>query len=264
VREVNLRFASDARALSRGIVVLAFLGIVTMPLLPWVILTVEVTGPSGTRTVTCYLDQVSLEASQAVGCGEPSMNALAGDLLLVSAGFWLALVLGLIGHAGSLLYRTGRRGSSAVVLTLLGTGALVGALLSTAGHLLFIGDLSLLEASLPAAVSPTAVFGYNYAPALMSVLLVLLSTAYVLRLSPFAVREAAAHATRRPARAYGVEGYGPVEGPRPPRPQGPPPPRPEDARGGRTESDTRGRCPHCRAPVERGDAFCSFCGGAVR
>ncbi len=81
----------------------------------------------------------------------------------------------------------------------------MGASLALLGLVLFIGGLEGATASLPPGAEPSMLFGYNYAPAVAVVLMLVVGVAYAARLTAFAFVEAAGGTLDVPATPWGRE-----------------------------------------------------------
>lgn len=194
---MDQRFANTTRTMLFIIFFTSVVGLITMPLFPWISSETE----WGGETHTSYISEGDIHiASEQTGSSKEIRN-LDGDLGMIGISFWLSLIFGIIALVGLAVYRAGGRiASIGHILLLIGAVVIVFAILAVVYHGLFIMDLGELEETM--GTSYSMLFFYNYIPAIMAVILLIASIIYLAVVVPFSARALFAYRPRYPPQPY--------------------------------------------------------------
>jgi ribosomal protein S27E len=194
-------FVRTAEKLASTIIVLSFIGLITIPLFPWFGLEQELhnweTDEQATVVTYSYGNSRFLHAISDLPYGNDEFENLDSDISMISICFWITLFLGIIAIGGTVIYRTGRLEGYAHIMLLAGSITIIFSILILIYHALFVIHLGELEDRMEDRV----IYGYNFFPLVMSIPLSIMSVFYLVRVAPFSARMLS-WMTRRP-RYYG-------------------------------------------------------------
>jgi len=241
-------FAAKAQKIITIIILVSVIGLVTMPLFPWMSCEHKTYNSDGEKvSVTEYICEEDIRtASKASGSNRETRN-LDGDIGMIGLSFWLALIFGIIALIGITVYRAGGWGISiGSLLLLIGVIVIVFAILALVYSGIFFGDVGNHEQALNKYQSGgekyKEMFFYNYIPMIMSIILLIASLAYLAVIVPFSVRTLFPH---RPG--YPMQPYQPQTPPQQPYSSQPVPVKPPPAQQPWQPSTkpTIIKCPKC-------------------
>ncbi|MCG2825431.1 MAG: hypothetical protein L6265_02420 [Thermoplasmatales archaeon] len=201
-------FAAKAQKIITIIILVSIIGLVTMPLFPWMSYEHKTYNSDGERvSVTTYLSEEDIHtASKASGSSRETRN-LDGDIGMIGLSLWLALIFGIIALIGITVYRAGGWGISiGSLLLLISVIVIVFAILALVYNGIFFGDVGNHERAVNKYLSEgekyKEMFFYNYIPMIMSIILLIASLAYLAVIVPFSVRTLFPHRPGYPMQPY--------------------------------------------------------------
>jgi glucan phosphoethanolaminetransferase (alkaline phosphatase superfamily) len=199
---MDRNFADRAQKLTLAIVVLSIIGLITIPLFPWFGIESEArnydTEEDVTITYYTYGNSGYLHMIAESNWGGDEIEDLDGDVSMISLCLWISLFLGVIALGGVALYRTGRLEGAGHLLLLIGAIVIIFSIIAMVSHITFF--IHLEDFKDETIEGSEVIYGYNFFPLIMIILLLITSLIYIAMIVPFSAR--ALSQTR------GVMGYG--------------------------------------------------------
>ncbi|HDQ15798.1 MAG TPA: hypothetical protein ENN45_01930 [Bacteroidetes bacterium] len=165
-------------------IVVAIIGLVTMPLFPWIM--AFYSGES-----TMYIYEGGIDVARKSSSYDSSVSSeiisLSNDLGLIATSFWLVLIFAIISFVGITISRMGVSWSfiPSQILLLIGGLTLLFSILIVYGHLIFF--LHVNDLSHSASGFSSASFGFNYFPLIMGIILLIITIIYNVKVVPFSI-----------------------------------------------------------------------------
>ena len=288
------------KKLTWAILLVCIIGLIFMPVLPWVITETtviekdyagEITSES---TKTAYLNEFSIDAAEkmldmfkslaaAFGGSDSSdmktFNALEdmnGNLGLISLSFWLVVFFCIIVIAGIAFYNLEKQPFFSYILFLVGCIFVIFAILVLVSHVGIIGnidDFPTVDSDNDEYLTETYKhsFGYNYVPLIMGIILMILSILYIVFVALPSVKAFSARLKQpKPAyQAYNPGGYQQMPPQQPMMQQSfqappPPPPVPEEPSKPKKKTKNPKFCTICGTSLTSDADFCPNCGKKLK
>lgn len=176
------------------ILVVTTIGLITIPLFPWVSCeTKSLNVKTGEKvTVTLYDSQEEIHLA-AESDSSKEIENLDNDINIITISFWLALIFAILAFIGLQLAK-GSRLSSTVgyIILLIASGLLVWGILTVLYHGFFISEVFNLQKTIGGTTFGAATvkisFSYNYVPIVMSIVLLIASIIYVATVVPYSIK----------------------------------------------------------------------------
>jgi hypothetical protein len=183
-------FADRAQKMAFAIIFLSIVGLFTIPLFPWFGIESEThnyeTDEEVTITYYSYGNSGYLHMIAESNWGGDEIEDLDGDVSMISLCFWLTLFLGVIALGGVGLYRTGRLEGAGHILLIIGAVVIIFSIIALVSHITFFIHLEDFKDEI--FEESEVLYGYNFFPLIMIILLLITSIIYLFMIVPFSVR----------------------------------------------------------------------------
>ena len=192
---MNKKIFLKAKLFSWLFIIIAVIGLIFMPLLPWItysdgeitqIRTEAIIHESARPYIAILEGQEILEEYTSID--DFSLDEIPSQILdtiglsrslsQISTMFWLSIFFGIIIFVGLALYKLQKRYETlSHIFLLVGCLSLIPAILILVGHVQFILHLSSLEAAVESS-DYSLMFSYNYVPLIMGFILLICTSLY--------------------------------------------------------------------------------------
>lgn len=183
-------FADRAQKIAFAIIILSIIGLFTIPLFPWFGIERETRNYDTEEDVTIiqytYGNSGYLHMIAESNWGGDEVEDLDGDVSMISLCFWLSLFLGVIALGGVALYRTGRLEGAGHLLLIIGAVVIIFSIIAMVSHITFFIHLEDFQDE--TFEESEVLYGYNFFPLIMIILLLITSMIYLAKIVPFSAR----------------------------------------------------------------------------
>jgi hypothetical protein len=246
-------FIKKTNGLIRIIIIATVIGLITIPIFPWIMAPFE--GES-----SAYISEGFIEIAKNGGYGGSSSSEIkivSDDLGFIGLSFWLVLLFGVISLIGIMIAKIKSRWSfiPSILLLLIGCMTILFSVFIVYGHWNFFTHVNEFSEG---GIS-TGIFGFNYIPLVMGIILLISSISYTAKVVSFSAYSIPNYMNQQQTNAEAQ--YSQYQKSRQEKPvikkEDPPKPSTEP-------KTTPNFCPNCGTKVKPDIKFCPSCGNKLK
>jgi hypothetical protein len=271
---MNDPFADQVRKFTLIMVLVSIIALIFMPLLPWTSISAK-----GIDKTQWYYEGMLIQSGESEedsNTDSKTIDATIGlknNLGLIGLSFWLTILFGIIIIIGIGIYKMGQKYQLfGHIFFLTGIAILIFGILSLIGHVWFIGNVGTLSDE--AGKNVDYVFSFNYIPLIMSIILLIISIIYTIKVVPASI--AFMGSLSRQNRMRYQQQYAGAYQQAPPQntyqqppqqqrqQQTSPPPQQQTQDQKPAQSSGSKFCPKCGTKITGSSKFCTNCGNPLK